>query len=412
MLARKQRSIVLLLLLVLMLSDEVIFALGDAGTQLFAPVQDINNSTFYIAKLDADNQRIESCYEVRRKLGDDKGFIFCYPAVSIDGFGGCATQALQHFLAAQPFVAATVETNLCPNARKPIFEFFKTLASLNSSTTKVHLNTCLWPSTIQTHIAQILSPRTASIFVVCNQPDRAWNIYNMYCDPLFDKDCEFSTNKNMYRSPMMFDQYLRMQQAALALKSTVHPVLHVPIVPSCTAFEKMYSHHTLALARVTGHRSLVLASEALRLSSTTHSAQINKIQAYLNEILGSTWTLDVSKYPQEPPARDVSQGGLAAAHSPQAPTAASLEPSPDGLYEISQHRPLLPVTVQFIMSCWKECMHISQVTGYNYNCSQNHLHAGASLRGGQEGIGKAALDAAAVRAHILVVLLYGYLLMK
>lgn len=357
-------SFVALLLLVCGQNNRSIFAAADTST--FTPVQDINNATFFLRKLDAKEQHIESCYEARRKL-EGKGFTFCYPAVSIDGFGGCATNQLQEFLSTQKFVATTSATEHCPNARKPIFEYFQSFAGRNSSTDTVHLNMCAWPSGIQTHIAQVLAPRTANIFVVCSQPDRAWNLYNMYCDPLYDKDCELYTTSRMYRSPMMFDQYLRMQQFELGQKSAVSPVLHVPLVPSCVAFEKMYSHHTLALARVTDRRSLVLAGETLQRSNALLSAQLQKLQKYLNDKLGTAWTLDESTFPQDLSPKSSSHS---TEPSPAAPhTDSGFALSPDGLYEVSQFRPMLPATVELIMGCWKECAHISQVTGYHYNCT-------------------------------------------
>jgi hypothetical protein len=371
MVGMEKWTVTVLLLLVYSLNS--LAAASDTFT--FVPVEDINNSTFFIRKLEAKKHYIESCYEARRKLGG-KGFTFCYPAVSMNGFGGCATAELQQFLSTQQFIATTSDTEHCPNIRKTIFDYFQSFAGLNSSAEKVHLNMCAWPSGAQTHIAQILAPRTANIFVVCNQPDRAWNLYNMYCDPLYDKDCEFYTTSRMYRSPMMFDQYLRMQQYELAQKSATNPVLHVPLVPSCAAFEKMYSHHTLALARVMDRRSLVLAGESLRRSNTLFSAQIRKIQKYLNDALGTSWTLDESKYPQDPAPTRSGQGdaslvppALVAAPDTDNDNDAGFALSPDGLYEVSQFRPMLPRTVELIMGCWKECPHISHVTGYHYNCT-------------------------------------------
>jgi hypothetical protein len=321
----------------------------------FALVQDVNNTTFFIGRLETQDHEIESCYEVRQKLDVD-GFTFCYPAISISGFGGCATSELEQFMSTQPFIATDGAVSNCLEPAMSLFEHFESFAKLRASDGKVHVNTCLWPSNMQTRVMQVLNSHTAHVYVVCNPPNRAWNLYNMFCDRMYDTDCTLDTTLDMYRSPLMFDQLLRRQEFPLAVKSFVHPELQVPIAPSCAAFEKMYSQHTVEVARVTGRHALILASETLLRIHPLFSAQMRRLEAYLVDILGQKWTLETSKFP--------STATVSAAAGN-----AQIQLSREGKYSVSHFRSPLPATVQLIMNCWKECHHISHVTGYAYNCS-------------------------------------------
>jgi hypothetical protein len=42
----------------------------------------------------------------------------------------------------------------------------------------------------------------------------------------------------------------------------------------------------------------------------------------------------------------------------------------NALYASSRFESMLPITVQYVMDCWQECAHISEITGYPYNCSK------------------------------------------
>jgi hypothetical protein len=329
---------------------------ATAPTSAFVPIQDVRNATFFIGRLDIQDQdHIESCYEVRRTL-DAGGFTFCYPAIVINGFGGCATSELEHFLPLQPFIATNGAISECPEPTMSVYDHLERFSKISAVGGRIHMSTCMWPSTMQIQVVQALHARSAHIYVVCNQPDRAWNLYNMFCDHMYDTDCKLHTTSAMYRSPMMFDQLLRRQQFPLAVKSAVNPQLNVQLAPSCAAFEKIYTQHTAEMASVVGHHPLILASEALDRSHPHFNAQMLRLEAYLNKVLGQKWTLDIAKFP-------VSSTGAAVSGSPE------IQVSRTGLYEVSRYRPLLPATVQHIMDCWKECTHISQVSGYAYNCS-------------------------------------------
>jgi hypothetical protein len=351
---------------------------ADALTPgVFVSTQDTNVTSMYIKMLHPQDGQIESCYEVR-KTEESEGFRFCYPAVTIAGFGGCGASQVQQFLTAHPFIKqATSDEIHCPRPEGSMYEYLRAFAAtsnVTSSHTSVRLHTCLWPSDMQAHLTSVLSPRTANVFVVCNQPDRTWSVYNTFCDTLWEKTCSLYTTSSMYRSPRMLHEYLQMQQARLGVKSANHPQLNVPMVPSCAALSNLYTHRMDALTESSGRRVLVLARESLRTSYPYHSSHIRKLENYINYQLGTNFTLNdallhskvstptqdaVTTAIQTASFRNISRAG-----SPQEVVA------DNSLYASSRFEPILPITVQYVMNCWQECAHISEITGYAYNCSQ------------------------------------------
>ncbi|KAJ1393291.1 hypothetical protein B484DRAFT_408247 [Ochromonadaceae sp. CCMP2298] len=61
---------------------------------------------------------------------------------------------------------------------------------------------------------------------------------------------------------------------------------------------------------------------------------------------------------------------------------------PGGLYSISGMQPLLQSSKAYIMGCWNECGRISQLTGWQYNCSETLYTTTADMQALESGFRK------------------------
>ena len=199
------------------------------------------------------------------------------------------------------------------------------------------------------HMHEMLKPKTVYIIMVRNLSDWMWSGYNFWCRPSFGEDCALGgwTKRGMHRSPTHFHELL-MNDSNPNIKKLYFSMEYLTT---------SYIERIDFAKNMTGKLPFVMASEALE--GPNNVEHVHRLQEYLNTNLGSRLTLDISNL-------HLINTGDHRGEKMQSKHASA------GLYGISGHQPILPATVEYINSKWKQCEYISTLAQYSYNCSTVH----------------------------------------
>jgi len=335
----------------------------------FTEIVDGEKGSFYIKRLKPSTgelieEWVHDCYEVRldsapRAYGKED-FKFCYPSLHIAGMGKCGTSALYDFFAHHESISQLTRQNkeYCPRD-EGLYHYFRGMAPSFDDMyrqERVVINGCISPAQLAP-IHRILAPKSMYVFIVRDLPQQRWSAYNFWCDLYLDEVCNvknYWTATGMYRSPGMFDEMLR----AINYPDQHRMKQNVGIA-SCTSMNTFYHQNFAILEEHLQPGQLVLI--ALEEMSSPHpEPAFRRLEEGIYRWLGRKVVLERAHLRLVNGGNDKGDKHVATG---------STKP-PEGLYAMSNNQPMLQSSKQLIMECWNECGRISQLTGWEYNCSQ------------------------------------------
>jgi len=327
----------------------------------FTEIVDGETGSFYIKRLEpSKTDWAHDCYEVRldnsprayKAKAED--FKFCYPSLQIAGMGKCGTSALFDFFAHHTesiTKLAGPNKEYCPHS-EGLYRYFTGMAPSFDEMyrqERIVVNGCISPPQL-VPIHRILAPKAVYVFSVRDLPQQRWSAYNFWCDAYSDMVCTAGhwTAAGMYRSPGMFDELL---------KAANYPDQHPANRPgSCTSMNALYHQSFAVLEEHLQPGQLVLI--ALEEMSSPHpEPAFRRLEEGIFQWIGREVVLDGEHL------------HLMNSGNSRGAGRASTKP-PEGLYAISNNEPMLQSSKDLILKCWNECGRISQLTGWEYNCSQ------------------------------------------
>jgi hypothetical protein len=338
------------------LASEIIDVLSEnavmhgMSTIEFSTVIDSDQSQFLIRRLaDASHGNIlRSCYEMKKGRERNK---FCYPNLHVAGIGKCGTTALYDFFKEHNSVVVSHKNKeYCPGTYTNLYyDYLKEFSkSYGDPMNVVHLNGCVTTKKVL-NLHRILAPHAAYIFLVRSMADRTWAAYNYFCSRQFYDLCPTKgwTIEGHYRDAVMFNELV---------KGANHPAAPVSSHYHCNEFKSFYTDIVHNFGNISGHSPLVISMEALSAAPEIQESQMQLIESYLARQILFKIALDKSHL------RVINTGNSRG-------NAEDSSPLPPGSYHISNNRPMLLSTANFINSCWEECSTIVKLTGYPYNCT-------------------------------------------
>jgi hypothetical protein len=324
---------------------------------------DKDNRKVTIHRLD-DEDYLESCYEAAK---DFNGYAnksieivrFCFPSINVAGHQKCGTSSMYEFLAKgghpQLKVADEKAKELCPNSFvvRHYFDFFKRLTPAYESRyleKKYSVNGCIHE--VQNLVLHyILEPKTVYIMMVRNLVEQMWGAYNYWCQGIFENFCKggYKSAKGMYRDPVMFDQLL------IAANYELH--ISYDFIKSCA---KMGTFYRDILAPYTDNH-MKLSYIVMAMENFEDPDELHRLQHFINMHLQSKIRFSSSKVPHinyndhAIETIDLNVKNLQERRS---------------VYAISNYKPLLQKTREYVQSCWHEdCLKMSDLSNYRYNCT-------------------------------------------
>ena len=331
----------------------------------FATIVDSDSSTFLIRRLTSDSTRsARSCYEMKKLKESVK---FCYPNLHIAGIGKSGTSALYEFFTehATQIKRAHGEKEYCVHTL--YFNYLKEFAPLynvkRGEPQYAYVNGCINTGQV-TNLHRILSPKAAYVMIVRDLPERTWAAHNFFCYAATGDICSATgvgwTRVGNYRDPLLFDQMLSAandeRQESEGINSRMRNTMF-----SCANLNSLYRDRMSTMARAA--TPLVVSIEGLSSREPQHyGTQLSRMEALIGQQLGLSVKLD------EAHLHRVNSGNNRGAANIES-NAPSQKP-PEGVYSISNNQPMLQSSYEFIMNCWSDCQYISDLSQYQYNCTQ------------------------------------------
>ena len=310
----------------------------------FVSIIDKDNSTFAIRRLPHLPTQIGSCYEIQKEEQELRQF--CYPAVLISGIPKCGTSALFEFLRNQDGIHAGHKTSkeYCLRTSN-YYDYFLEFPHKPALNGQFFINGCIYTN-MNVEIHNLIKPQSIYIVMVRDLSERMWAAYNFWCRSIIDKNCgEYKWIKyGMYRSPEDFHE-------TLMKANYEYNVLNYKW--NCLWLDNLYMDAINMLYNMTKQQPLVIASESL--TKSNNYIHITRLQDYINQNFHTNRSLDIKHL------HYINTGGAVG------PNTQATELS-RGLYNISNYKPLLKETHDYIYSCWKSCSYINSETQYNYPC--------------------------------------------
>ena len=329
-----------LLILLLVVIPQVVSVSKNVIDSQFKRIIDFDGTTFEIRLSTKSAKSYSSCYDLRR---DGETSSFCYPSIIIPGEPKCGTSAMYSFLTKQVGIQPAKDNKeYCPGHIPTLYVYLKRFHQIPGM---IYVNGCLdMQKVVDLH--EMLNPKTIYIIMVRNLSDWMWAVYNFWCRPAIDEDCILGewTKHGMFRSPTHFHDLLVMDSYSKSRK----------LFFSMNFLTTSYTTRIEMARNVTGILPFVMASEAME--GPDRLTHIKRLQNYINTHLGTKLNLDIAHL------HLVNTGD----HRGEREVAKHISA---GLYEISGHQPILPATVEYINSKWKQCEYISTLAQYSYNCS-------------------------------------------
>mmetsp|Transcript_25741 Transcript_25741/g.56970 ORF Transcript_25741/g.56970 Transcript_25741/m.56970 type:complete len:398 (+) Transcript_25741:165-1358(+) len=316
-------------------------------------------TSFYIKRLAPSKEDwVHDCYEVRLdNTGSASDYKFCYPSLHIAGMAQCGTSSLFQFFAQHEPIAAHLGKEHCPSTG--LYDYFKSMAHAFEgmfAQKNVMAIGCINPDMLML-IHRLIAPKAVYVFSIRDLPQQRWSAYNFWCDLYLDEVCNvknYWTATGMYRSPGMFDEMLR----AINYPDQHRMKQNVGIA-SCTSMNTFYHQNFVVLEEHLQPGQLVLI--ALEEMSSPHpEPAFRRLEEGIYRWLGRKVVLERAHLRLVNGGNDKGDKHVATG---------STKP-PEGLYAMSNNQPMLQSSKQLIMECWNECGRISQLTGWEYNCSQ------------------------------------------
>ena len=310
----------------------------------YTRITDKDNSKLYIKRLPNIPTQTGSCYEMRKEK-HRHSTKFCYPALLIAGVAKSGTSAMYEFLKHQDGIHVGHPTykEYCLGTTT-YYKYLSQFPHKPALHGEFYINGCVFTS-MNAELHALLQPQSIYILMVRDLADRMWAAYNFWCNPVVDSNCTDTwVHRGMYRSPSDFHETLMKANSDLSVMNFKW---------NCSWLDHVYTDAIETMYNVTLQQPLVVASELLMKHDNQHS--IYRIQEYINQNLHVNCNLD-RKY-----LHYFNTGGAVG------PGAVAGELS-SGLYNISNYKPLLSKTREYIYSCWKTCADISTAAQYNYTC--------------------------------------------
>lgn len=319
----------------------------EGGSQ-FTGFDDTDGERVQLRPLPKLPRQIGSCYEIKKGMDD---FTFCYPALHVAGVSKCGTSAMYEFLVEQDGIehAKPPEKEYCP--RGSIFDYLRAYKNHHAEDAAIYVNGCIATSLVR-RVHEVLKPQAAYILTVRNFADRLWASFNFWCSSRYDLECKGGrwTKDGMYRTPELFHEMLVARFNYSQSQG---------FVTTCHSIRGYYSGAIAGFATSGIAPPHVVAIEALSLPG--REAHLLRLQAYINDRLGTNLTLDAAHLHR------VNTGDHKGATTVgDAPTTAAHE---EGQYKLSGYRHMLPESERLITDCWADCRNISALTHHDYNCT-------------------------------------------
>jgi hypothetical protein len=316
---------------------------GNISVKHYTKVIDLDGTEFLLRKLNVSFSS-RTCFDA---VKDDLSQPFCYPSLNIPGYAKCGTSAMYEFLRSHKYIFFGHKTKeKCP--KDSVFSFLRGLSNAyHPKGSLAVINGCINTKlTLMLH--QLLSPKTAYVFMVRNVADRAWAAYNYWCIPSADGNATGScvpgayTQKETVRSPEIFDEW-------------VHGGKHY----QCSTYESVYTNLINSLTKITEVPPIVISMDSLR-TEEGKATQVLRLEKYLQERLQLPFiSLNATLLKRYNAGELISNRGASrVAH----------DSASEGVYEVSGYRPLLNRTRAKIMTCWKECKEVAKLSMFPYDC--------------------------------------------
>lgn len=314
-------------------------------------IQDKDNIDLTIIKLPKDGP--ESCYEMR-KIGFNTRR-FCYPVINIIGIPKCGTSSIYRYLASNYFQPANEDNKeYCPNLKSTYYDYLEKFG-YSYENRGYHINGCIKIKT-EVMMHDLLYPNSIYIIMIRDLSSYLWADYNFWCYPEIDLNCKHGqwTRDGMYRDPIMFDQYLRSIEYSDKSKPMVNVLL------PCEKYNDFYFNF-YGLDWILNRKDYMplLVFPMYGLNDISH---IKRIELFINERLSTNFTLDIGNMK----VINYNKNGI----NNETVQKENINNNYDKerLYAISNFKPMLNSTREYLNKCWKECANISVLANYNFDC--------------------------------------------
>jgi hypothetical protein len=314
-------------------------------------VHEVDGSHFLVKRLPSSLEHHNSCYEMDK---DNTTVQFCYPSINVVGVAKCGTSALYMLFRNNPDVlVANSLKEYCRRPDQTLFKYYSGFPTLQQSASrKFIINGCIQFRDEKLIATQrLLNPNTSNIVIIRSLDDREWAAYNFWCNPVYDQHCDDGgrwSKPGMYRSPEMFDQFLRASSSPSSVKF---------LAQTCETMGRSYTSLYDRITEQLGEPPLMVAKEALG-SRWLLPQVLRRMEEYIRAKLGAAPELRTED------VLAVNTGDHRGTFNVDNDTRHTEE----GLYAISDHRPMLNSSREYIMRCWTECARVSKLAEYPYRC--------------------------------------------